>query len=408
MANGTSLLEQNDALKKKWGGDIYNYDINSVIKGYDSNLAKYNDKATTQAEKDSINALYGGDITTWDNKNAYTNYMNDYNFARSVDALNSAYTSALDNAKQNESRAIQYADTRRQLMEKYLPETLLAQGVANTGYTADALLKAENNYNQYVMGAMSDRAAAEQDAMQAYQNALRDYKTQKATNEYQIFLDQQAKAEQDALNQETKDANTKAYMSGFISDIDAGADINSVIKQAQIAGLSEEDIADLRKYDNESTERAQTELYNTLKNSAGQWTKEQLAENKQYLTDEQYNSLLNEYYRPANTSTKVGASATNYGGKTGKGRDLISPAVEDDGFTIDINGDKYALKTGKNEPHDSEVFNYAFHHKDEIADGQVFMYDGKLYVKNGTAIQAIQSPGSSNYKQVIKYLSESN
>ena len=417
---GTSINDQNNLLKKKWGGNTAEYDINNAVNNFAKNLEEFNAANTLQQRKDELNALYGGNILNYKSgADVYADYKRDLDQINTFDSYASALQQRQDAAKQAEAQKVQYVDTRRQLMQKYLPETLIAQGVANTGYTADALLKAENNYNQYVLGAMNERAQSEQNAMQDYQNALNTYKMQRADQEYQDFLarqekkeqdalKQEAKAEQDALKQETKDANTKAYMLGFISDIDNGADIDSVVKQAEVAGLSQENIDKLKEYENQATEKSQTELYNTLKNSAGQWTKEQLAENKQYLTDEQYNSLLNEYYWPANTSTKVGVSATNYGGKTGKGRDLISPAVKNDGFTIDINGDKYALKTGENEPRDSEVFNYAFYHRDEIADGQVFMYDGKLYVKNGTAIQTIKFPNSIEYKKVVKYLSGSN
>ena len=147
MANtkpGTSLLAQTEDKKKKWGGDIYNYDINGVIKGYDSAFAEYNAEGTSQERKDAINALYGGDITKWDNKNAYTAYMDDLNEVKYIDSLNKAYTASMDAAKDAEQRKTQYVDTRRMLMQKYLPDTLQAQGLANTGYVADTLLKAEN------------------------------------------------------------------------------------------------------------------------------------------------------------------------------------------------------------------------------------------------------------------------
>lgn len=385
---GTSLIDQNEALKKKWGGDTLNYDINGAIKGYDANLAKYNDAATSQAEKDKINAIYGGDITTWDNKNAYANYMSDLSYIQSVDALNNAYTGAVDKAKQSESRAMQYADTRRQLMQKYLPETLMAQGVAHTGYTADALLKAENNYNQYVLGAMGDRAAAEQDAFQSYQDALQGYKTQKAQNDYQVFLNRQAQDEQ-----------SKATYAQFIASIDEGADMDSLMEQAKNAGLSASQIADLQKYSDNAVKKAQDEAYKFLQDNVGTWTKETLDESKDILTEEQYNTLLNAL--PNNTYLGKDAMASNYAGASGTGRDLISNPTENDVFSLKIGDETYKLKTGVTVPNHMAVYNVA----DKVSDGQVFMYSGKLFVKNGNVIQSIKE-GAKGYAYVYEALSE--
>lgn len=188
---GTSLLEQTNTKKQKWGGDPHSFDIKGTIKSYDTNLAKYNDVNTSQAEKDAINKQYGGDITKWDNKTAYDDYMADLKYIDYVDNLNEGHNAVVNSARNTESQKMQYADTRRQLMQKYLPETLMAQGVANTGYTADALLKAENNYNQYVLGAMNERAATEQDAMQSYRDALGQFKQEQSEEAYGKFLEAQ-------------------------------------------------------------------------------------------------------------------------------------------------------------------------------------------------------------------------
>lgn len=393
---GTSLLAQTEEKTKKWGGDIFNYDIKGVIKDYDSNLAKYNDPATTQADKDAINALYGGDITKWDNKNAYTSYMDDLNEVRYIDSLNNAYTASMDAAKDAEQRKTQYVDTRRMLMQKYLPDTLQAQGLANTGYVADTLLKAENNYNQYLLGAMNERAQTEQNAMQSYQDALGTYKQQQANTAYERFLQEQAKTE---AKTETNNQNKAA----LIGAIDEGADIGTVEKQAEILGLDTSTVDELKAYEAAEKEKEQETLFNTYKNTAGSWTKEGLAADKDagLLTKEQHDELLIKYYMPENTYIGGDVKATNYMGTSGNGRDLMYPAEKNDGFTVNLNGKEYVLKTGDTVPKDSDVYKFAMS-RQEIADGQVFMYDGELYVQNRLSVQRIKD--ARGYEDVLAYM----
>ena len=242
----TSLLGQAKKTTEKWGGDIFNYDIQGAIQGYDSNLAKYNNPATSQEEKAAINAIYGGDITTWDNKNAYTQYMNDYNEVTYVNSLKDALTAKMEAAEEAERKKVQYADTRRMLMEKYLPDTLQAQGLANTGYVADTLLRMENNYNQYALGAMNERAQTEQDAMKEYQTSLQAYKQQQAQTAYEKFL----------LDEENKQTTKNTLM----ESIYAGADLDYIMTQAKDAGLSDKDIADLTTQHNKILANNQAEL----------------------------------------------------------------------------------------------------------------------------------------------------
>lgn len=396
MDKWKSLLDQNEELKKKWGGDTLNYDIKSAISGYQPALKEWNDATTTAERKAEISSIYG-DITKWDNETAYHDYMSDVNYIRNIDALNTSATGAMDAAKQAESRAMQYADTRRQLMQKYIPETLLAQGMANTGYTAQALLDAENKYNQYVHGAMSNRATAEQNTMKGYQDALRTYKTERDEKAYERFLQEQANAETTARDQKTAYAN-------FAAMIDEGADIDSVVKQAEILELPDAIIADLRKYDKETKTKVQDELVETYINTAGHWTKEQLAEDKANgnLTEQQYNALLNAYYIPPDTAIKGEVAATNRDGTTDEGRDLIYPPEEGDVFGVSVNGKRRNLKTGDVVPSTSAV--YKFVEKNKISTkGQVFMYDGKLYVTNGKdKIQYIKED-VKDYGDVLEY-----
>ncbi len=172
----TSLYNQRDDIANKWkvkdvngvvaeNGDIHSFDINKEKANY---------------------GLYGYDSAD----EMYSAYNNDLNFVRRIDELDTAKQEQMDLAKKAEAQKLQYADTRRTLMEKYIPETLLAQGVANTGYTADALLKAENNYNQYALGAMNEKANAEQNALRSYQDAYALAKKERDQTAYKNFLEQ--------------------------------------------------------------------------------------------------------------------------------------------------------------------------------------------------------------------------
>lgn len=202
----SSLLEQKNKINQKYGGDINAYDFE---------------------------ASYVGDANA--KNKAYADYMADKNFVSYIDGLEQNKTDAINQAKKNESQKLQYADTRRQLMQKYIPETLLAQGIANTGYTADALLKAENNYNQYAIGAMNDRANAEQDVMKQYQDSYNEYKKEYDEKAYERFL-----GEQDRIAQEEESKKT-LYANG-IDLVNSGTyDKPQLEKWLEVNGLTEDD-----------------------------------------------------------------------------------------------------------------------------------------------------------------------
>ena len=229
----TSILGQrNDkATSSKWGNDIFSYDINAALKQYDNDLAEYNDPNTTSTRKTVINNKYGGDITAFDKTALYSDYQRDLQFVNYVDALESAKNTALNQAKKDETQKLQYADTRNALMQKYIPETLYAQGIANTGYTADALLKAENKYNQYALNAMNERSAKEENTMQEYQKAFSDFKLEQDEQAYKDFLsreekrkeeEEKRKEEEDAIQFEIKIKILEWYDYGYINEKGTG------------------------------------------------------------------------------------------------------------------------------------------------------------------------------------------
>ena len=389
MANtkpGTSLLAQTEDKKKKWGGDIYNYDINGVIKGYDSAFAEYNAEGTSQERKDAINALYGGDITKWDNKNAYTAYMDDLNEVKYIDSLNKAYTASMDAAKDAEQRKTQYVDTRRMLMQKYLPDTLQAQGLANTGYVADTLLKAENNYNQHLLGAMNDRAQTEQNAMQAYQDSLQSYKQQQANTAYERFMQDQAKKETEekeaAAKAEANAETNKQNYATFIGAIDEGADINAVVKQAEILGLPTTMIDDLKAYEAAEKAKVQEELYNAYLDNLDALTYEEIesAERNGLLAKPQADALRGKI---AEGITKTGATFNDDGSAL--------EAKEGDNFSVTYNGKKYRVENG-GEVTDNRIKKYA---AKNLEEGQVFAYNNELYIYYGDKVYQIRGRRNS-------------
>jgi hypothetical protein len=382
MSKRKSLLQQNDDLKKKWGGDTLNYDIQSAIKNYDNSLAEYNNAATTADRKAVINSMYGGDITKWNKDTAYDEYMNDLNFINRVDSLNQGYTGAMDAAQKAESRAMQYADTRRQLMQKYIPETLLAQGVANTGYTADALLKAENNYNQYVMGAMSDRANAEQNALQSYQDALQTYKMDKAAKDYETFKQQQDKYAQ--------------FKTNAIDWIENGADMDYIKQQASAMGIT--DTKELEDYYNSMLTKAQTEVKNALLRDIDNLTFEQIeAELREgNISETMANELKGELGKDEFTATD--AIFNEDGSKIRNDKN--------DRFSVTYNGKKYRFMTGGQVGNDEKAKKYA--KAAQLKDGTVFSdKNGKLYIyKNGNVyiIQTRLVYNKKDYQQLTDAL----
>lgn len=345
MANGTSLLEQNEELKKKWGGDTLHYDAQG--------------------------ALAKGEISQKD----YADYLNDLKYIQSVDALNNNYTNIVNQAKQTENQKLQYTDTRRQLMEKYLPETLMAQGVANTGYTADTLLKAENNYNQYVMGAMNDRANTEQNAMQSYQTALRDYQMNKAETEYQNFIDEQGR--------KTEDRYT-GFAENALKLINEGADIDYIKAQAAVLGITE-DLSALEEYNNKLLAQKRDDVYNTYSTLIQQGSKD--ITRQDIISD-----VKNGYLRPSEANRLMNGmpmSAWDVEGEITKSKDELNSMV-----TIKYNGTKYNMEIEEENTDPSfRLFANSY-----LKDGDIFIEGNTVYIYKYDKIYKLTSYGSLAYK----------
>ena len=111
--------------------------------------------------------------------NPYSFDTSSYDGAR--DAADSTYEKLKAEAEKTARQKKAYADTRSALMYKYLPDTMNAMGLSNTGLASQAAISMDNNYNQYVMGAMSEEAKAKEDAMYNYRQALAEISSQEAS-----------------------------------------------------------------------------------------------------------------------------------------------------------------------------------------------------------------------------------
>ena len=364
QSKGTSLLEQTDKKKKKWGGDSTNFDIQGAVKNFDSNLAEYNTEGTTYARKSEINAMYGGDITKFGSgDDVYKAYNDDMQYINKIDSLNAGYQGTVKAAEQAEQKQLQYADTRRQLMEKYLPETLMAQGVANTGYTADALLKAENNYNQYVLGAMGEKAATEQNALKDYQQALGTYKAEQADKAYSDFLAKQEQAK--TAEQEAKDYQSTLY-NGAIELLNEGYTAEQVKQFMAGNNADESTIAKFDEFYKAGGESGITG--STASGTSGSLGK--------LTADTDYNY-----------------TSQNFQVSTSKDKDKFKLQGANDVFRVSVGGKDYKAKTGDKieaddyDPESGEaptsdngkLLQYAH---DKVAKGAVFLFKGNVYVKD--------------------------
>jgi hypothetical protein len=336
-------MAQTDEKKKKWGGDTLNFDIKGAVSNYDANLKEFNSPETSIDRKNQINAMYNGDITKWNNKTAYDDYMSDVEYINNIDSLNNAYNAKMESAKKAEQQQIQYADTRRMLMQKYMPETLLAQGVANTGYTADAMLKAENNYNRLAQNAMSERQATEQGALQAYQGALRDYQREQDKKAYKKFKAEQAQDEKTKVGQK----NLYTYYKDTMKD----------------GTISLKDIEDDKKEGN--------------------------------ITEEQYEELKAEYdnyYGKDSVGSYTAISEIGeFDGEYG------------DNFEVKLGGEYYGLETDSLVTGEEQTKLVRKAVDSGVKDGSVFLYNGKLYTyKDGQVYSILEE---SDYDEVKSILS---
>lgn len=118
---------------------------------------------------DNIDKMYGGNILAFNpsglSGEELANYYRDVNIYNGIKNNIDAYDSQVKMADQTAREKEQYASYRRALMEKYMPETLNAMGLGGLGVSQSAVLQMNNNYDNYVSGALSERDAAKSTAL---------------------------------------------------------------------------------------------------------------------------------------------------------------------------------------------------------------------------------------------------
>lgn len=355
--NNTSLLTQKDETVNKWAqknphgmtnvnSNIYNFDIN----------------------KEKENYLRYGYNSADDMYNAYNN---DLNFVRRIDELDVAKQEQMDAAKKAESQKLQYVDTRRQLMEKYIPETLLAQGVANTGYTADALLKAENNYNQFAHGAMTERANTEQNALKDYQDAYALAQKERDQTAYENFVN--ANEKQTALYNDAI---------GYIKDASSEWTMDELKALLTENGANEDTIAKVEKY------------YDNVKAEEIGTTQNDLVE--AYLKD--YNAItVKDIKRNVDEGVLTGEQAEKIWNTVGEDFKKTEASFNDDGsnmrgkvgdnFSVTYEGTTYRVQVG--EVITSGIIKEYVKHMG-WGNKTIFAYNGELYIKDGSKIYRME------------------
>ena len=128
-----------------------------------------------KGQANSLNEKYGGNILSYDTSGMTTDQMRGYNSDLFKYQNIMAYSDASAKAKQSAAEAESYANTRRMLMQKYMPDTLKAMGLSGTGASANTMLQMDNAYNSFALNAKAQAAQAEQNALRDYQNALATY-----------------------------------------------------------------------------------------------------------------------------------------------------------------------------------------------------------------------------------------
>lgn len=175
--------EENDELKKY--GTVWD-NMNKTKNMTSNEISGLNNQIATY-EKQYGGNLFDIDLNTFTDETQRQQFLKDRSDYGTLTAYRDTYNSQVELAKKEQAEKESYANTRRMLMERYIPETLQAMGLANTGLAADALLRFENNYNNYVLGAKSESQQAQSNAMQSYRDAWKNYTMQKDAEEIEKF-----------------------------------------------------------------------------------------------------------------------------------------------------------------------------------------------------------------------------
>lgn len=142
-----------------------------------------------------LNDTYGGDILGYQNTDAFkgldsssqNNYYNDRTYFTNLYGNVSAYDSEWNLNQANLKREQEYANTRKMLMQRYMPETLARMGYANTGAAGDAMMKLNNTYDNYAMNSQNNALDNEKTLFSQYNNVLQTVENEKIAEEQALI-----------------------------------------------------------------------------------------------------------------------------------------------------------------------------------------------------------------------------
>ena len=188
------------------------------LTGVDTKLSGY--------EKKYGGNLYNVDQNQFTDATQLKQFLTDRQDYGTLTSYRDAYNTSLQSAQKAQAEKEAYARNRQTLMEKYIPETLLAQGFKGNALAADSLLRMNNNYTNYVLGSMNEKQQAEANALQDYQTALKEYTIQK-----------DAKALEDLANTEAEQTSLVNTYKEQITEnpsVELAADIKSAKEEGLI------------------------------------------------------------------------------------------------------------------------------------------------------------------------------
>jgi hypothetical protein len=336
--NGSGIYDQISAYEQQYGGrNLFDIDANT----------EFTDEAT---------------------RNQFFKDRNDYG---NLTSMRDTYNAQVENAKKAQAEKEAYANTRRALMDRYIPETLQAMGLANTGLTADALLRAENNYNNYILGAKSESQQAQSDAMQSYRDAWQDYTMQK---------------DAEALDKFKTDNKNLGTILTSISNGEYDEDYDLALQHAKSYGMGDyyqKEIA------NAITKREQKQLFDIYKEALGQNNSSEViadieeANKEGSITPEAYDELKSMYnVADADVlSGKKALKAPNVDGeyklmRERKEEPLIGERTDNKDFL------KQLKELGFNDPYDPKIPNGTTikFHTVATYSATVTYYNGEWYI----------------------------
>ena len=180
-----------------------------------------------------------------------------------------AYDAEVAAAEQAAREKEQYAAYRRAMMQKYRPETLSAMGLDGRGTSESAIIQMNNNIDNYVSGAMSEKNAAQSDALRQYQQLAAEIMQERNAQNLQ---NAQAEAEQTLENLTLK---VQSYLDG--EGLYTREEIIQAVNDANVSDEDKDTFARMlnERYDAESG----TVSNRVLKIDIGKTSSEELIKN---------------------------------------------------------------------------------------------------------------------------------